>query len=343
MKIANMLLRLRNMNIKRKISVSMLTIIVIFIVGFLLGGAILTGYIEYSDEGQVPSEISLPTWEKGQYWTYSFKTPDTEDLVSRIVVASDDGTDYQVGVSSRTDAQRHGVLNYNPMLGRVVMEDLGIYEKGIPQSLLSFPLKKGKEWTFTMFGINDLKAYISEIGTADLPDGGTTYIVDILATSPSGERLTYSYDSQAQWIHSLVLEDANGSPQVEMTLVSCGKGFSGDVFFVRGVDLIDQMYTAPVLQVDNTLIEGHPDWGPFESLIYHFEVSTGDGSGGTLILKDPTSSSEAMRRVFGPNIFENSLGTIPSPSEELSTQVTLMGNAYLRLRIAGGIEYVWTV
>jgi hypothetical protein len=130
---------------------------------------------------------------------------------------------------------------------------------------------------------------------------------------------------------------------MEMNLISYGKGYSGEVFFVRGVDLYDNTYTAPEAEIQNTAISGHPDWGPFDSLIYHFEITTGGGSGGTLILKDPSSPVEAMRRLFGPNMFESSLGTIPSPSEELSTQITLTGQANLRLRIAGGIEYVWSV
>ena len=331
------------MNVNKKISVSMFTIIVIFIIGFLIGGSIFTGIIEISDQGNPPSEINQPTWKSGRYWTYSFKTPEIDDVVSRIVVAAIDGAEYQVGVSSKTDAQRHGVLNYNPMLGRVGMEDLAVYESGTPQTLFKFPLKKGKEWTFTLFGIQDFKAHVNNIRTADLPDEGITYIVDIVATSESGERLIYSYDSKAKWIHSLRLDGSNEEPQIEMNLVSYGKGFSGEVFFVRGVDLFDKIYSAPDFETQNTLVQGHPEWGPFESLIYHFEVMTQDGSGGTLVLKDPSSQIEAMRRVFGPNFMERSLGTIPSPSEELSIQVSLVGNADLRLRIAGGIEYIWTV
>jgi hypothetical protein len=141
------------MNLKRKISFSIVPVIIVFIVGFILGGAILSQVIEYTNIDSPPDQIALPNWEKGRYWTYSFKTPEIEDVVSRIVVASCDEIEYQVGVSSRTDAQRHGVLNYNPMLGRVLKDDLGIYESGTPQSLFSFPLKRGKQWSFSLFGI----------------------------------------------------------------------------------------------------------------------------------------------------------------------------------------------
>ncbi len=331
------------MDIKRKISVSILTIITIFIIGFLVGATILTGYVEFTEYGSIPNEISAPTWKAGKYWTYTFKTPEIEDVISRIVVASEEEENYLVGVASRVDAQRHAVLNYNPLLGRITIDELSIYEKGIPQPLFNFPLKKNKEWSFSMFGIEEFRARVNSIRSADLPVSGKTILVDIQASASTGERLTYSYDNSAKWIRSLVLEDSSGTAILETNLVSYGMGFAGEVYFIRGVDLVDELHTSPVLDVHNTLIEGHPDWGPFDSLIYHFEILTEDNSGGTLVIKDPTSEVEAIRRVFGPNTFESSLGTIPSESEELSVSVSLAGESYLRLRIAGGIENIWTV
>ncbi len=331
------------MNYKRKLSVSFVTIIGIFIIGFVMGAALLTGYVELSEYGSIPDEVDTPEWSAGKYWTYSFKTPEIEDATSRIVVAQDDGEDYQVGVASRLDAQRHAVLNYNPMLGRITMEDLSVYEKGIAQPMFSFPLKKGKEWKFSMFDVEEFNAKVTDIKSVNLPTSGRTILVEIQATSPNGERLVYSYDDSAKWIHSLILEDPFGTPELEMSLVSHGRGFAGEVHFVRGVDLFDELFAAPVLDVFNSIIQGHPDWGPFDSLIYHFEIETGDASGGTLVLKDPTSEIEAMRRIFGPNTFESSLGTIPSDSEELSISVSLTGESSLKLRVAGGIEYSWSV
>jgi hypothetical protein len=332
-----------DMNLRSKLSISIITMVCLFVVGFLLGAAIFTGYFEYLNPGSVPDKISAPTWEDGKYWTYSFKTPDIDDAISRIVVASNDGTEYNVGVASRLDAQRHAVLNYNPMLGRIVMDDLLIYEKGIPQPLFSFPLKKNAFWTFSMFDIEEFFAEVKSIRAVDLSDGEQTFFADILAVAPTGERLTYSYDTEAQWIHSLILEGTPDTPLLEMKLVSYGMGFAGDIHFVRAVDIFDREYTSPEFDVQNTLIGTHPDWGPFNSIIYHLDVLTHENSGGTLVIKDPLSEIEAVRRVFGPNTFESSLGTIPSGSEELSTSVSLFGDSTLHLRIAGGIEYTWTM
>ncbi|UCG68865.1 MAG: hypothetical protein JSV09_13895 [Thermoplasmata archaeon] len=331
------------MDIKKRTSVSLITIIGIFIIGFIIGATILTGYVEYAGFDSAPSEVNAPSWKSGKYWTYSFKTPDIEDMVSRIVVASKEEGNYLTGVASRIDAQRHAVLNYNPMLGRIMIEDLSVYEKGIPQPLFDFPLKKNKQWSFSMFGIEQFNAKVESIKNVELPVSGKTVLVEIHASSSTGEKLTYSFDDSAKWIRSLVLEDSSESALLEMTLVSYGRDFSGEVYFVRGMDLYDEEFTSPALEVHNTLIEGHPDWGAFDNLIYHFEVLTESNSGGTLVVKDPLSEIEAMRRVFGPNTFENSLGTIPSDSEELSISVSLTGDAHLRLRVAGGIEYMWTI
>ena len=335
------------MNIRRKISISIITIVGIFIIGFLLGATMFIGYFEYSEYSYIPSEISTPNWEYGKYWTYSFKTPEIEDVISRIVVASDDGTDYLIGVASRLDAQRHAVLNYNPMLVRITMENFSIYEKGIPQPLFSFPLRKNTQWTFSMFDVEEFKARVVSIRTFDLPISGQTTLVNIEATASSGESLTYSYDTSAKWIHSLVFEDSSGNVLLDMKLISYGLGFVGEVYFVRATDLFSDVYNSkrgsPAIDLYNSFLDqGHPNWGDWDYLVYYYEVITEENSGGTLTVADPLSK-EAMKRVFGPNTFESTLGTIPSESGEWKVTIALGGDSYLRLRIAGGIEYIWTV
>lgn len=335
------------MNTPRKISVSLLTIIIIFIVGFIIGAMILTGYVEHLEYSSIPDQISSPSWSKGQYWTYSFKTPEIENAISTIVVASEDGENYLVGVDSRLDAQRHAVLNFNPMLGRIVMENLEVYEKGIPQPLFLFPLKKNKEWGFSMFNVEAFEARVINIKSVDLTKTGKTVLVEIQANAPSGEKLKYSYDESANWVRSLVFEDTSGNALLEMNLVSYGTGFAGDVYFIRGSDLFDEEYISnrgsPEVDFYNSFLDqGHPDWGPFDYLVYYYEVQTGDTSGGALVVTDPRAESQ-IRRSFGPNTFEMSLGSIPSESGEWGVKVVIGGESHLRLRIAGGIEYIWTV
>ena len=306
-----------------------------------------TGYFNYSENSSTPNEIPAPTWEFGEYWTYSFKTPDIEDVISKIVVASDDGTDYLIGVASHLDAQRHAVLNYNPMLGRITMDNFSIYENGIPQPLFSFPMKQNNQWTFSLFDVDDFKARVVSIKTLDLSSGGQTTIANIEATASSGESLTYSFDTSADWINSMVLEDSSGNNLLEMKLISHDIGYVGDVYFVRARDLFSEVYNtqrgSPAIDLYNSFIDqGHPDWGEWDYLVYYYEVTTKDNSGGALTVADPLST-EAIKRVFHPNTLECTLGTIPSESGEWKVNVALAGESYLKLRIAGGIEYMWTV
>lgn len=292
-------------------------------------------------------EKSAPTWEIGKYWMYSFSTPDFDDIVSKIIVCPDDGTNYQIGVASQIDARKHAVLNFNPLLGRVRLLDFAVYEKGEPQQLFSFPLEKNYNWEFSLFGFEKFQAEVLSIKKTDLPYTGKTTIFNIVATTSSGEQLVYSYDSTAQWIRNIILSDSSQNVILEMKLVSFGIGYSGEAYFVRGVDLFDKQYISttdsPISDVyDSFIDQGHPKWGPFDLLIYYLDVSTESGAAGTLSLRDHQSET-ALLREFGPEHMENSLGNIPSNSGEWTLTVNLEGDAELRLRIAGGIEYIWNV
>ena len=115
--------------------------------------------------GSGSNEIELPTWETGDWWLYTFSTPDYSDDTARLVVAStseEDGTAYMLAISSLTEARRHAVLNHNPFLGRITHSDLGAFENGAPQQVLSFPLKQGESWTFTLFS-TEWSAFVSDV------------------------------------------------------------------------------------------------------------------------------------------------------------------------------------
>jgi hypothetical protein len=77
--------------------------------------------------------------------------------------------------------------------------------------------------------------------------------------------------------------------------------------------------------------------------VYYYGVETGENAGGTLTVNDAPSDDLAMRRVFGPDTYERTQGTIASDTEEYKVSVALTGECNLDLRIAGGIEYIWTV
>ena len=309
----------------------------------------MAGCIDFGDDGgdgSVPSTVHKPDWQPGKNWVYTFQTPEFDQLVSTLVVAPDDGTNHQIGISTLTDARRHAVLNFNPILGRVKMDDMAIYEKGEPQLLFSFPLKKDSSWSFSLLDVEGFDAMVTDIDSADLPGTGKTTLVSVEAVAPSGEMLLYVYDTEAGWLRSLEFMDSLGEVALEMTLVSFGDDFSGEVYFVRGKDLYDGEHTStagsPVVEVYDSFVDsGHEKYGDFDNLIYFLEVVAGGGASGSVNLKDHTEES-GLFRAFGEGSI-STLGTVPSSSGNWTLEINLEGNVDFRMRIAGGLEYIWTV
>ena len=323
----------------------------IIILFLLISG--MAGCIDFGDDGgdgSVPSTVHKPDWLPGRYWTYSFSTLEFDELSSKLVVAPDDGTNHLIGISTLLDARRHAVLNFNPILGRVKMDDMAIYEKGEPQLLFAFPLKKDSSWSFSLLDVEGFNAMVTDIGSADLPGTGKTTLVSVEAVAPSGEMLLYVYDTEAGWLRSLEFMDSFGVTNLKMTLVSLvsfGGDFSGEVYFVRGKDLYDGEHSStagsPVVEVYDSFVDsGHENYGDFDNLIYFLEVETGGGASGSVNLKDHTEES-GLFRSFGPDSTISDLGTVPSSSGNWTVEINLEGNTYFRMRIAGGIEYIWNV
>ena len=109
------------------------------------------GLTDSGGRGGSDYSIDVPTWHIGDWWLYTFSTPEYTDDTARLVVASDseeDGTAYMLAISSIGEARRHAVLNHNPFLGRITHDNLSAYENGLPQPVLTFPISEGDSWTF---------------------------------------------------------------------------------------------------------------------------------------------------------------------------------------------------
>ncbi len=331
----------------------MKTALVAGIMALLLISGLFIGYLAGSREGPSGGEdgsenliIQAPVWERGRFWTYSFNIPETGILTSKIAVAGDEGENYEVGVNNLMDARRHAVLNFDPMLGRIGMNGLEVYENNEPQPLFKFPLTLHSNWSFSMFGVDEFEARVVSIKQMDISEYNRTTIVKIEAEGPSGESLRYSYDTSSMWIRELTLSDGD-EPSLEMDLVSHGTGYTGDLFFVRGVDLFDDEYSSsrgsPEIDLYNSFIDrGHPNWGPFDELIYFYDVETRSGTVGTLTIRDHSTRAN-LRRTFESNMVARSLGTLESKAGEWSVTVSFAGDSDLHIKIAGGIVYSWNV
>ncbi|HJM20264.1 MAG TPA: hypothetical protein QF802_07395, partial [Candidatus Thalassarchaeaceae archaeon] len=88
------------------------------------------------DSNSEDEPFNVPTWEIGDWWLYTFTTPEFSDDTARLVVAENDteeGTAYNLAISNHVEARRHAALNHNPFLGRITHGNLSAYENGIPQ------------------------------------------------------------------------------------------------------------------------------------------------------------------------------------------------------------------
>jgi hypothetical protein len=323
-----------------------LFIVLLLVLSFLAGFYLRSADVPYWSDG-TPDNVKQPEWEIGQYWVYAFTTPEVENTIAKIVVTEIDSENYHLGISSRLDAQRHAVLNYNPMLGRITKENLGVYEEGEPQTVLLFPLEKGKTWRFTLMGMEGLDAKVTSIENTKIPGEEETVIVDVKAEGPNGEVLKYSYDASAEWFRSMVLTTSAGDELLRMTLISSGTGYRGEAYFIRGLDLYDRSFTSspgsPEVNLYDTFIDtGHPSWGPFDSLIYYYRVATGGSSNGVLTIRDH-STTTTVRKEFQSGVDEGGLGSVDSNAGEWGVTVMLRGDCDLHIMIAGGIEYAWTL
>ena len=281
-----------------------------------------------------PVSISAPIWNKGHYWEYGIKTADIEISTTMIVAVDDNVTDYYIGTASLIDAKRHAVLNYNPALGRVQMSDFSIYENNIAQLIFDFPLEKNKEWSFSLYGKDGFAATVVDI-QADR--------ADIVATHSDGVRIEYNFDVDTKWINSFVFTESNGETILEMQLAKHGNDYTGNSYFCRGGDLYDEEFIGPDFGYYDTEFanEGHERYGPWNYVVYYLEAEIGSGSG-ELILRDHDSTN-ILVETFSPGNSKNELGTVMGTSGNWTLEISLSGDADVRIRIAGAIEYSYAV
>jgi hypothetical protein len=320
---------------------------VLLIAGGFLAGSLNGSVGLFSFIGDDRDKVDRPEWEIGQYWTFVYDTPDIAPTIAKTVVSTKSDEQYEVGIENRLEAQRHAVLNYNPFLGRITADTLGVYENGEVQPILKFPLEKGRSWKFAFLGHGEWQARVTSIDDDNTADKGGAVIVNIEAQDGSGNLLRYSYGTDPGWLKTMVLTDLNGEEMMRMMMVSYGSGYKGDVYFVRGVDLYNEEYESstgsPSIDVYDSFIDrGHQKWGPFDSLIYFYQVKIGSQSNGLLTIRDH-STTTVLRKIYDPGTEESSLGSMPSSGGEMGVTVVLQGSCALHLMIAGGIEYSWSI
>jgi hypothetical protein len=288
-------------------------------------------------DGLTDLVIEQPGWQVGDWWLYTFSTPQFGEDSARLVVADANDEDglYMLGISSEREAQRHAVINHNPFLGRVTMENLSVFENGEPQQVFNFPWTIGEEWEFTLLGQN----WLAEV---DFFVEGQAIIN---ADSDEGHRLQYRFNGEWGFIQEFNWWDQDGESQLTMSLNSLGSDYEGDAWFIRATDLKDARYESTDNDVYDSFVDsGHPSGVDFDYLVWYLDVDIAQGGSGSLTIKDHAGASP-LTRAWGSGARESgAIGTIPSQTDEYSLTVTLRGqDSYIHLKVAGGIENHWVL
>lgn len=281
------------------------------------------------------TSMASPVWTKSDFWEYSVETNNLITSTTMVVAVSEDETDYYIGAGSLNDAKKHAVLNYNPALGRVQMSDFAIYENNQPQKIIDFPIVAAKSWTFSLYGENEFVATVVEIGNGE---------AEISANSDSGARINYIFNEDARWFSYFEHTNANGETMLRMDLANYGKGYTGNAYFCRGGDLYDKEFSGPDLELYDTIYinEGHERYGDWNYILYYLEAETGSSGSGELTLKDHLGT-ELLLETFSPGVTKNEMGTVEGNSGNWTFEIALSGDSYVRMRIAGAIQYTYAI
>jgi len=295
-----------------------------------------SGCLENGLFGNEEDNLSLysPSWEKGDFWEYAITIDDKQFSTTMVVSIDDDDSDYYIGAGNLDDAKRHSVLNYNPALGRVQMTDFSIYENNMPQKIIDFPLKQDKSWEFGLYGEN-FEASVIDI---------TESKAEMSANADSGAFIKYTFDKDARWINSFEYTNSNGEITLIMNLGNYGSGYTGNSYFCRGGDLFDEEFIGPDFGVYDTQFanEGHERYGPWNYIVYYLEADIGSSGSGELILRDH-EGTEVLVETFSPGTNQHIMGTVAGSSGNWTLEISLSGNADVRARIAGAIQYTYSV
>ncbi len=324
----------------------------VFVLALLLLATTMSGCLGGGEgDSGLPSEddpFNVPEWQIGDWWLYTFSTPEFSDDTTRLVVAEDDAegdTAYMLAISNQVEARRHAVLNHNPFLGRITHDNLSAFENGEPQPVFQFPFQKGDGWTFSLFGL-DWTANVLEV---HIETNGVTRnrIAVITASADDGSSLAYIFDESAGFLRTLIWTDPSGVEQLNIQLATFGAGHEGEVWFIRAGDIFDKEWDnsgAPNVEIeDSFFVSGHPSAGDYDEMIYWLVGEMGGGqSSGSLTLRDHADLTPIFEEwTAGDKTSE--LGQAPYPSGEYTLTGTQSGNSYIRIIVAGGISFSWTL
>lgn len=289
------------------------------------------------------SKTVVPEWNIGDWWMYTFTTPEFGDVTTRLVVTENDAEDnssYMLGITNQLESHRHALLNFNPFLGRITHSNLSVYENGVPQPVFSFPLEVNNVWSFDLFGYNEWNAQVVLIS-----DG----VTKIIAAHSEGGIIEYFFDDDIGFISKFTWKDSAGVVNMDMMWSGQkGDNYEGDAYFVRAYDFRNEIYEGNDGEVfeSNFLNNGHPSDGDFDHLYIYLdvEITSSATSHGSFTIKDYSGISPKVETWNAGTSEKGSISVIPSQTGEYTLSVSCTGqDSIIHMIIVGGLEQVWTL
>ena len=77
-------------------------------------------------------------------------------------------------------------------------------------------------------------------------------------------------------------------------------------------------------------------------IVYYLEADIGSSGSGELVLRDH-EGTEVLVETFSPGTNQHIMGTVAGSSGNWTLEISLSGNADVRARIAGAIQYTYSV
>ena len=195
-------------------------------------------------------------------------------------------------------------------------------------------MKQDKSWEFGLYGEN-FKASVIDI---------TETNAEISANAESGAFIKYTFDKNVRWLKNFEYTNSNGEIVLIMNLGNYGSGYTGNSYFCRGGDLFDEEFIGPDFGVYDTQFAngGHERYGPWNYIVYYLEADIGSSGSGELVLRDQ-EGTEVLIETFSPGTNQHIMGTVAGTSGNWTLEISLSGNADVRARIAGAIQYTYSV
>jgi hypothetical protein len=165
------------------------------------------------------THILAPTWEVGQWWTWTAETGDGPEPFS-YVVSKDGGQDWILDTDS-PDIAFFNAREDISFLGQMRKSDLAGSQGSTRVEFFQFPLTQDRNWTTTWDGLSvTIRVTAVEDGVADLEarrENGTLHA-------------RYTFDSETGYFGEVTFYGPDGaSTQFATAVTDSGKAFAGDL------------------------------------------------------------------------------------------------------------------